>query len=149
MGVVVKLKGRGKDPKTTYRDDKKRVKLVDKGRRKRQRKTTRAKELNDQHLILPLDYALKILRDPDEKISDERRDRLAIAAMPYLHPKVVSVHHHIMRAEDFVASLTLEQLRELRAFVERIPQPDGVSDARRDRAGVPATITTTDYRREP
>jgi len=35
---------------------------------------------------LPLEYFLRIMRDPNE--SDERRDRMAMAAAPYLHPRL-------------------------------------------------------------
>lgn len=35
--------------------------------------------------ITPLDYMLKVLRD--KKVDADRRDRMAEAAAPYLHPK--------------------------------------------------------------
>lgn len=34
----------------------------------------------------PLEYALKVMNDPRE--AKERRDRLAVAAMPYVHAKI-------------------------------------------------------------
>lgn len=39
--------------------------------------------------ILPLEYMLKVLRDVNEE--PERRDAMAIAAAPYVHPKLTSV----------------------------------------------------------
>jgi hypothetical protein len=36
--------------------------------------------------IMPLDYMLAVIRDPNAGIT--RRDRMAIAAAPYCHPRV-------------------------------------------------------------
>jgi hypothetical protein len=38
--------------------------------------------------ILPLDYMLKVLRDPNE--DKARRDEMAKAAAPYVHPRLAS-----------------------------------------------------------
>ncbi len=35
---------------------------------------------------LPLEYMVRVMNDPH--VDDGRRDRLAVAAAPYLHPKV-------------------------------------------------------------
>ena len=40
---------------------------------------------------LPLDYMLNIMRSKSKDIDDERRDRMAIAAAPYLHAKLSNV----------------------------------------------------------
>lgn len=37
----------------------------------------------------PLDYMLRIMRDPDE--DDERRDAMAKAALPYVHARLSNV----------------------------------------------------------
>jgi hypothetical protein len=37
---------------------------------------------------LPLDYMLRVMRDP--KASNTRRDEMARTAAPYLHPKIVA-----------------------------------------------------------
>jgi len=39
----------------------------------------------------PLDYMLRIMRD--EKQEPERRDKMAVAAAPYLHSKMTAVQH--------------------------------------------------------
>lgn len=39
--------------------------------------------------LTPLDYMLKVLRD--ESIPDERRDDMAKASAPYVHPKLAAV----------------------------------------------------------
>jgi hypothetical protein len=40
--------------------------------------------------ITPLDYMLKVLRNEGE--DEKRRDAMAIAAAPYIHPKLASTH---------------------------------------------------------
>jgi hypothetical protein len=37
--------------------------------------------------MLPLDYLLSVINDP--AVSPSRRDRLAIAAAPYCHPRLI------------------------------------------------------------
>jgi hypothetical protein len=39
--------------------------------------------------ILPLDYMLSVIRDPNA--SQSRRDKMAIAAAPYCHPRMTEV----------------------------------------------------------
>lgn len=41
--------------------------------------------------ITPLEYMLKVMRNP--KASDDRRDDMAKAAAPYVHPKLASMQH--------------------------------------------------------
>jgi hypothetical protein len=41
------------------------------------------------HNMLPLDYMLSVIRDPTA--SKTRRDRMAIAAAPYVHGKVADI----------------------------------------------------------
>ena len=36
--------------------------------------------------IMPLDYMISVIRDPNA--TQERRDRMAIAAAPYCHPRL-------------------------------------------------------------
>jgi hypothetical protein len=36
--------------------------------------------------IMPLDYMISVIRDPTA--SQERRDRMAVAAAPYCHPRL-------------------------------------------------------------
>lgn len=40
---------------------------------------------------LPLDYMLRIMRDPEAPM--DRKDKMAIAAAPYLHAKLESIQH--------------------------------------------------------
>lgn len=41
--------------------------------------------------VTPLEYMLKVMRNP--KASDDRRDDMAKAAAPYVHPKLASMQH--------------------------------------------------------
>jgi hypothetical protein len=61
------------------------------GRQKgaRNRATAEARAAAEATGILPLDYMLSVMRDT--KAESKRRDAMAMAAAPYLHPKVSSV----------------------------------------------------------
>ncbi|MHC2163125.1 hypothetical protein ACVL5V_005546 [Bradyrhizobium ottawaense] len=39
----------------------------------------------------PAEYMLRVMRDPS--VGDDRRDKMAIAAAPYVHPKLANVEH--------------------------------------------------------
>lgn len=41
--------------------------------------------------VTPLEYMLKVMRNP--KADDSRRDDMAKAAAPYVHPKLASMQH--------------------------------------------------------
>jgi hypothetical protein len=58
------------------------------GRQKgtRNRATEEARVAAQATGILPLDYMLDVMRDP--AADDKRRDAMAMAAAPYLHPKL-------------------------------------------------------------
>ena len=58
---------------------------------------------------MPLDYMLAIMRN--SKADNERRDAMARAAAPYLHPRLATVEY---KAESFdVSKLTDEELEQL------------------------------------
>ena len=61
------------------------------GRQKgaRNRATAEARAAAEATGILPLDYMLSVMRDA--KAESKRRDAMAMAAAPYLHPKVSPV----------------------------------------------------------
>jgi hypothetical protein len=58
------------------------------GRRKgtRNRATEEARAVAEATGILPLDYMLSVMRDPG--VDTRRRDAMATAAAPYLHPRL-------------------------------------------------------------
>jgi hypothetical protein len=55
----------------------------------RNKRTRAALEAAEAGGDMPLDYMLTVMRDP--KVDGKRRDAMAIAAAPYLHPKLSSV----------------------------------------------------------
>jgi hypothetical protein len=55
----------------------------------RNRATAEARAAAEATGILPLDYMLSVMRDADA--DPKRRDAMAIAAAPYLHPKLSAV----------------------------------------------------------
>jgi hypothetical protein len=55
----------------------------------RNRRTRAVLEAAEVGGKMPLDYMLTVMRDP--KADGKRRDAMAIAAAPYLHPKLSSV----------------------------------------------------------
>ena len=61
------------------------------GRQKgtRNRATAEARAAAEATGILPVDYMLQVMRDP--AADHKRRDAMATAAAPYLHPKLSSV----------------------------------------------------------
>jgi hypothetical protein len=65
--------------------------------------------------MLPLDYMLGVMRDPTE--SKEERMRMAVAAAPYVHPRLASIQTtaHVtghLTLEDLVAA-TLPEAKKL------------------------------------
>ena len=56
----------------------------------------------------PLEHMLAVLHDP--KADADRRDRMAIAAAPFVHPKLAVIDSTV-RAEVSVSSLTADELR--------------------------------------
>jgi hypothetical protein len=61
------------------------------GRRKgaRNRATADARAAAEATGILPLDYMLSVMRDP--AADHKRRDAMAMAAAPYLHPRLSTI----------------------------------------------------------
>jgi hypothetical protein len=46
---------------------------------------------------LPLDHMLRVMRDPT--VEPHRRDAMAKAAAPYLHPQLAAIHHRHANAD--------------------------------------------------
>jgi hypothetical protein len=61
------------------------------GRQKgtRNRATAEARAAAEPTGILPVDYMLQVIRDPSA--DQRRRDAMAVAAAPYLHPKLGAI----------------------------------------------------------
>jgi hypothetical protein len=69
------------------------------GRQKgaRNRATAEARAVAEATGILPLDYMLSVMRDANA--NPKRRDAMAMAAAPYLHPKLTAVDPKPIEAE--------------------------------------------------
>ena len=73
--------------------------------------------------ITPLDYMLAVVRDPTAH--PDRRDRMAAAAAPYIHPRLSNVEATVRTGTT--VQLTEDERRErarqaiLEAFAERPP----------------------------
>ena len=70
------------------------------GRQKgaRNRATEEARAAAEATGILPLEYMLTVMRDATA--DDKRRDAMAMAAAPYLHPKLSSVDAKLSNASE-------------------------------------------------
>src|SRR6516164_1897604 len=76
--------------------------------------------------ISPLDYMLKVMRDP--KVEPDRRDRMAAAAAPFQHPRLSVIDATVVAKTEVTVTLTADERRAraraliLEAFAERKPQ---------------------------
>jgi hypothetical protein len=43
--------------------------------------------------ITPLEYMLKVMRSRSKSVADERRDDMAKAAAPFMHPRLNAIQH--------------------------------------------------------
>lgn len=43
--------------------------------------------------ITPLEYMLRVMRSRSKNVSDERRDDMAKAAAPFMHPRLNAIQH--------------------------------------------------------
>ena len=74
--------------------------------------------------VSPLEHMLAVLHDP--KADPDRRDRMAVAAAPFVHPRLAVVDSTV-RAEVNVTALSADELRAraraliAEAFRERTP----------------------------
>lgn len=89
------------------------------GRRKgaRNRATEEARAAAKATGITPLDYMLSVMRDP--KADNRRRDAMAMAAAPYIHPKLNSVEPKPIVDPDRPKTEMIKVV-----FVRPRPQPD-------------------------
>lgn len=59
--------------------------------------------------VTPLDYMLKVMRDP--KTEWDRRDKMAAAVAPYVHPKLANVEHSGNQEKPIEHKLRIEFIR--------------------------------------
>lgn len=56
--------------------------------------------------ITPLEYMLKVMRSKSTSVTDERRDEMAKAAAPYMHPRLNAIQHTGKDGEPIQVSFT-------------------------------------------
>lgn len=56
--------------------------------------------------ITPLEYMLKVMRSRSKNVTDERRDDMAKAAAPYMHPRLNAIQHTGKDGEPIRVSFT-------------------------------------------
>jgi hypothetical protein len=78
------------------------------GRKKgaRNRATAEARAAALATGILPLDYMLLVMRDT--RVDPKRRDAMAMAAAPYLHPKLSTIDAKLSRPQETPDPLEIE-----------------------------------------
>jgi hypothetical protein len=74
--------------------------------------------LRERFAMMPLDYMLKVVNAPRNEASNARRDKMAKAAAPYLHPRIAAVEVTGEEPDPEEYSIDLEKLttEELTAF---------------------------------
>ena len=70
---------------------------------------------------LPLDYMLAVVRDPATPV--ERRDKLAIAAAPYVHPKLAA---SVVVQGEATQEQMMALLADMRSCRERMARPNPI-----------------------
>jgi hypothetical protein len=56
--------------------------------------------------ITPLEYMLRVMRSRSKNVTDERRDDMAKAAAPYMHPRLNAIQHTGKDGEPIRVSFT-------------------------------------------
>lgn len=73
-------------------------------------KKTLAKRALADHLrkrgLTPLEYMLAVMRSRSEKVAVERKDDMAKAAAPYMHPRLNAIQHTGKDGEPIRVSFT-------------------------------------------
>jgi hypothetical protein len=69
---------------------------------------------------LPLDYMIRVMRDPSTEA--HRRDAMAKAAAPYLHPQLAAIHHRHANADGTPIAPTINLTINPPAAVSEAPK---------------------------
>ncbi len=69
---------------------------------------------------LPLDYMLRVMRDPS--VPTKRRDEMAKAAAPFLHPRLAALAHSGQQGEPIDRKFVIEFVRPVAATF-KCPKP--------------------------
>ena len=81
------------------------------GGRQKDAANKRTREIADEaatHGLMPLEYILSVVRDPS--VEPERRDRMAVAAAPYIHPRLAAIEAKVDTTGQLDVKMTREEL---------------------------------------
>ena len=70
---------------------------------------------------MPLDHMLAVMRDPNAE--PHRRDAMAKAAAPYLHPQLAAIHHRHANADGTPIAPVIHLTINAPAPVSEAPKP--------------------------
>jgi hypothetical protein len=70
---------------------------------------------------MPLDYMIRVMRDPTTE--PHRRDAMAKAAAPYLHPQLAAIHHRHTNADGSPIAPVIHLTINAPAPVPQAPKP--------------------------
>jgi hypothetical protein len=70
---------------------------------------------------MPLDYMIRVLNDPT--IEPHRRDAMAKAAAPYLHPQLAAIHHRHANADGTPIAPVIHLTINAPASASEAPKP--------------------------
>lgn len=75
----------------------------------------------------PLEYKLRVMRDPT--VEHDRRDKMAIAAAPFIHPKLAAIEHTGKDGAAIALEITditdIEAARRIAFFLESATKDKG------------------------
>jgi hypothetical protein len=85
----------------------------------------------------PLEYMLKVMRNT--KAAGERRDRMAVAAAPYVHPKLANMQHTGANGGPIqtvdLTKLSDDELSRLESIIGPLAVDDGDPSRKGEEAG--------------
>ena len=88
--------------------------------------------------LTPLEYMLAVLRD--DTADPDRRDRMAVAAAPYIHARLAAIQTKVETVGQIEAKITFEERRRQAAeavraaFAERPREIEDVAEKAQNRA---------------
>ena len=108
--------------------------------------TARTREIANKAIengLTPLEYMLGVMRDPKADVA--RRDEMARAAAPYIHPRLAAVQHSGANGRPIqVESDRDEVIKEIDAMIARLAEANAATDEIAD--GSPRTPARSDGR---
>jgi hypothetical protein len=79
---------------------------------------------------MPLDHMLAVMRDPNAE--PHRRDAMAKAAAPYLHPQLAAIHHRHANADGTPIAPVIHLTINPPAAISEAPRPKLAHEGAKD-----------------